>query len=203
MSSDGLDWPAGFDRTPAADRIPYPHSFRVSRTQAFDNVVEQLDKLDGAANVRVATAAPHTSQEPHRPYADRDPDDPGVVVRFDRDGQGYAIPCDRWDSLRDNAQAIAKYVDAKRAVARYGVETTTGEFATQALPSGDEEAIAVDPEPHEVLEVRPDAPPAVVRGAARSLLKDDHPDTGGDGSAIGRIKAARDAMLADERGEQW
>ncbi|WP_247002163.1 hypothetical protein [Halosolutus gelatinilyticus] len=101
-----LNWPEGFDRTSPEKRESYPHGFRVSQTAAFDNILDGLQKMD-ARNVQVRTAAPHTAKEPHRPYANRNPDDPGVVVYFEKDGQQFAVPCDRWDNLRDNAQAIA------------------------------------------------------------------------------------------------
>ena len=200
-----LEWPDGFDRTPPRKRETYPHGFRVSRSEAFDNILEELRKMD-ARNVQVKTAAPHTKASPHRPYADRDPDDPGVVVYFERDGQQFAVPCDRWDNLRDNAQAIAKYLDAKRAIQRYGVSTIESEFSTQALPPADEEAIAAPPasggdeldeEPHEILDVAPDAPDEVVTAAFKAQVKDleGHPDTGGSSRRFQKLKQARDELL--------
>ncbi|WP_114578541.1 J domain-containing protein [Saliphagus sp. LR7] len=189
-----LEWPDGFERTPGAEREPYPHGFRVSRTQAFDGILDELQKM-GARNVQVKTAAPHTQKAPHRPYQDRDPEDPGVVVYFERDGAQFAVPCDRWDNLRDNAQAIAKYLDAKRALERYGVQTVSSEFETQALPSGDEEAVVATRPPHEILEVAPDAGEAVVRAAARSKKKEHHPDQGGDQAEFQAVVDAEEMML--------
>lgn len=194
-----LDWPEGFERTDPADRISYPGGFEVSRTRAFDSIVEEIEKIDGAMNVRVETAAPHTQKAPHRPYQDRDPDDPGVVAYYDREGQGYAVACDRWDNLRDNARAVALYVDSKRAIERYGVATVGSEFETQALPSGEEDVVAAgsgrSEPPHEVLGVAPDAPDAVVKGAARSLKAEKHPDSGGSRDAFRRVVEAEEAML--------
>lgn len=195
-----LDWPEGFDRTPAADRRRYPGHFEVSRSRAFDSIVEELEKMD-AVNVQVETAAPHTAKHPHRPYQDREPDDPGVVVRWERDGRGYVAPCDRWDNLRDNARAIALYLDAKRAIERYGVSTLEGEFATQALPDPDDVGEAADPPPHQVLGVSPDAPEPVVKGAARSLKAEHHPDAGGDEATFKQVVRAERALL-EEQGER-
>ena len=190
-----LEWPAGFERTPADKREPYPHGFRVSRSRAFDNILEELRTV-GARNVRVETAAPHTASEPHRPYANHQPDDPGVVVYFDREGQQFAVPCDQWDNLRDNAQAIAKYLNAKRALERYGVSTIESEFRTQALPSADDTTLASEA-PHDVLEVAPDADPEIVCAAARAKKKECHPDAGGSRAAFQRIVEAEEAMLHD------
>lgn len=191
-----LDWPDGFERTPAREREPYPHGFRVNRTEAFDGIVDELEKMD-AVNVRVETAAPHTAKHPHRPYADRDPDDPGVVAYFERGGDGFAVPCDRWSTLRDNARAIEKYLDAKRAIERYGVATVGTEMHTQALPSGDDDAVVGREPPHEVLGVAPDADPGVVRAAARELKKQHHPDSGGSREEFARVVEAEEEMLDD------
>lgn len=190
-----LDWPEGFDRTPPSDRRRYPGGFEVSRRQAFDSILEELEKMD-AYNIEVQTAAPHRARQPHQPYKDRDPEDPGVVVYFERDGKQFAVPCDRWNNLRDNARAIAKYLDAKRAIERYGVATVATELHTQALPAAGADAVTAAAPPHEVLGVDPDAADAVVRGAARELIKEYHGDTGsGDHEQLQRVKEARDAML--------
>ncbi|MFD1686035.1 hypothetical protein [Halobellus litoreus] len=115
--SDSLEWPEKFDRTPSGERRPYPHNFRVDREDAMDKIHDELRKM-GVENARVETGGAS---------------DPGVVVYFTRDGQDFAVPCDRWDNRRDNAQAIAKYLDAKRALDRYGVTTVESEFSTAAL----------------------------------------------------------------------
>lgn len=194
-----IEWPEGFDRTPPSERRPYPGGFEVTRTRAFDSILEECEKMD-VVNVEVQTAAPHTAKHPHRPYKDRDPEDPGVVVYFDREGQRYAVPCDRWDNLRDNARAIALYLDSKRAIERYGVATVDTEMSTQALPSGDDEEAIVVAEgevqaPHEVLGVAEDAPEAVIRGAARQLKAEYHPDRGGDEAEFRRVVDAEQQLL--------
>lgn len=131
--SDTLDWPADYGRTIPANRKPYPYNFRVGMQEAFENVLEQLEKMD-ARNVRIETDVPHRTEESNLPKPSvnpADPADPGVVVYFWYEGRNRVAPCDRWDTLRDNAQAIAKYLDAKRALDRYGIETTGSEMDTQ------------------------------------------------------------------------
>lgn len=198
LLADGgsLDWPAEFERTPERKRTSYPHGFNVTRSEAFDSILEELRKMD-ARNVSIETAAPHTAKNPHRPYAGRDPDDPGVVIYFERDGQQFAVPCDRWNNLRDNARAIALYLDAKRALERYGVQTIESEFTTQALPSADDAIVAEEP-PHEILGVAADAPDEVVEAAARRLSANVHPDKpDGDEKQFKRIQKAKEAMLGE------
>lgn len=191
---EALDWPDGFARTPACDREPYPGGFQVTRSEAFDSILDELRKMD-ARNVQIQTAAPHTAKAPHRPYKDRDPDDPSVVVYFERDGTQFAVPCDRWDNLRDNARAIALYLDAKRALERYGVQTVESEFATQALPSGEEDAIAMDEPPHEALGIAPNSPDRVIRAAYQEMVKDVHPDQGGTSADLQRVKRAKEELM--------
>lgn len=199
--ADRIDWPPGFSRTPPEERERYPGGFEVSRKQAFNSILKELDLMD-AYNIDVQTNAPHVKEEPHRPYHDRDPDDPAVVVYFDRDGDGYCAPCDRWDNLRDNARAIAQYLNSKRAIERYGVSTVDTEMSTQALPSGDEDVVVAGDgrEPHEVLGVAPDAPDEVVRASARRLAANVHPDRNEDGdlAEFKQIQRAKEALLADE-----
>lgn len=193
-----LDWPTDFERTPMGKRESYPHGFRVSRSDAFDNILAELRKL-GARNVQLDTGAEHQQRNPNKPYANSEFDDPSVVVRFERDGQQYAIPCDRWDNPRDNGQAIARYIDAKRAIERYGVSTIESEFSTQALPSGEEDEDVVvagaGRSAHEILGVSENAPEATVRGAYRELLKKRHPDHGGSTAEFRRLLVAKETLL--------
>ena len=196
-----LDWPDGFDRTGPSEREPYPHGFRVTRSQAFSNILDELRKMD-ARDVQFDTGTEHQKRNLNKPYANRGFDDPGVVVRFERDGQQFAVPYDRWDNSRDNAQAIPRYLNAKRALERYGIETVGREFATQRLPLDDENRDAVvigtapnQPDPHEILKVSPDASDAVVKAAARQRLAKNHPDQGGDRDEFQRVKQAKEELL--------
>lgn len=192
-----VDWPAGFPRTPSEERRAYPHGFQVSMQKAFRNIATQIQRMD-VDEWRVDSGTDHRSDRPNRPYADapNKPDDPGVVARWSVDGEQFAAACDAWDSIRDNAQATALYLDAKRALDRYGVATAESEFATARLPSADD-VVASGPPPYEVLGVSPDAPEGVVRAAARELKKQRHPDSGGDREAFQAVLDAEEAMLGE------
>lgn len=203
-----IDWPAGYDRTDPDDREPYPGNITVGHREAFVSIDEELSRW-GATLDRIEFAATGYANDSRIPHKSADPDDPGVAVYFRRleehADQGYAIACDRWNSLRDNARAIALYVKRKRLAERCAVATATSEFQTAALPSGEEdEPIAVGPTgtadaPHDTLGVAPDAPDDVVKAAARRLAANHHPD--GDDSDVERfmeIQAAKEAMLNGE-----
>jgi len=104
--SEGVDWPAGFERTDPIDREPYSGGFRVTRSVAFQNVLDELRTWGGVTDVQLDSGAEHQKRNPNKPYANASYDDPGVVVRFQKDGEDMAAACDRWDNPRDNAQDL-------------------------------------------------------------------------------------------------
>lgn len=195
-----LDWPAEFDRTPPEDRKPYPHGFRVSRSEAFESILSELRTM-GAKNVQLDTGAEHQKQNPNKPYANASFDDPGVVVRFEHEGTQYAMPCDTWSNPRDNARAIARTLDAKRALTRYGVETIESEFRRHELPPGDgsmDEAVVAGPgdAPHEILGVSLNASDTEIKAAYREKVKETHPDkSNGNRREYIRVQEAKEVLL--------
>jgi hypothetical protein len=46
-----LDWPDEFERTEPRDREQYPGGFRVTRSTAFQNVLDELRTWDGVTVV--------------------------------------------------------------------------------------------------------------------------------------------------------
>lgn len=204
-----IDWPEDYDRTDPDEREPYPGNISVGHREAFGSIDEELGRW-GAGLDRIEFAAPAYANDSRIPHESADPDDPGVAVYFrrhdDHADRGYAIACDRWNSLRDNARAISLYVRRKRLAERCGVATAQAEFQTAALPSGDEDdgAIAVGPAetstaPHDVLDVAPDAPDDVVEAAARRKAANVHPDQpDGDEGRFKEIQSAKEAMLDGE-----
>jgi len=192
-----VDWPPHLDRTPPRER-ERTSKFGVTFHEALGDIETELLDRVGADDWRVSTAAPQRKTD-GKPYADSNPDDPGVVVRWSKDGQQYAVAADRYTDWRDNARAIGLYIREKRKMSNRPVHTGRDEFATAALPSGDEDAIVVADgarqAPHEVLGVAPDAAPAVIRGAARQLKKEHHPDTGGERERFQAVVDAAEALL--------
>lgn len=196
-----VEWPPGFDRTPPAEREPYPNTFRVDLQRAFEEILDELRKL-GVDEIKISSGTDHQRENPNVPYAGAPTkvDDPAVVVYFEKAGEEYAVPCDRWDNVRDNAQAIAKYLEAKRPLEedRYGVETIESEFSTSKLPSGDETGgspLASEEDPYEVLGVHPTADDEKVKEVAKIRKKAEHPDNGGDREEFKRVVAAEEAIL--------
>jgi len=196
-----VDWPPAFDRTEPADRRR-TSKFSITFHEAVQSIQTQLDRL-GVDDWRLSTAAPHRKKD-GMPYANANPDDPSVVVRWSMDGQQYAVACDHYTDWRDNARAIGLYIEEKRKMSDRPVTTGQSEFATARLPSGEEEedVIAVgagkpdlDRErAADLLGVSPDAPDRVIETAFQETVKDAHPDQGGKGS-VDRVKQAREVLL--------
>jgi hypothetical protein len=194
--SENIDWPAEFERTDPSDREPYSGGFRVTRSTAFGNVLDELRTWDGVTDVQLDSGAEHQKRNPNKPYANASYDDPGVVVRFTKDGKEMAAACDRWDNPRDNAQDLYHYLHETRMQEQRGTVTAQSEYEKLRLPSGDEDAVAAgSPPAYATLGVDPDATQAQIQAAFREKLKQRHPDHGGTEEQFAELQDAREAML--------
>ena len=208
MTDGTINWPEGFPRTAPDEREPYPGDLSPTRKESFQSVVDELERW-GANSVDIDTASQHYVDRPNIPHQHDKPDDVGVVARFRREeehaDEGYAIACDRWETQRENARAIALYARRMRLAERCGVTTANSTFETARLPPGDgqEDVVVAEPvepdrDPHEVLGVSPDAPAPVVRGAFRELVKEAHGDQGdNENYSVSELQEARDALLSE------
>lgn len=193
-----IDWVGFVDRTPPKER-EHTSKFSVTLAQAINDIEQELEDRVEVDDWRLSTAAPHR-QKDGRPYANANPDDPGAVVRWSMDGEQYAVACDYYSGLRDNVRAIGLYLREKRKMDTRPVKTGQSEFATARLPGeeaygGRENALAVEPEPHEVLGVAEDAPDSVVNAAVQELKKEKHPDNGGSAEELQRVLKAEEKLL--------
>lgn len=193
MSS--IDWPDSFERTPPQDREPYSGGFRVTRSVAFQNVLDELRGWDGVTDVQLDSGAEHQQQNPNKPYARSSFDDPGVVVRFNKDGEDMAAACDAWDNPRDNAQDLYHYLHETRMQEQRGTVTAESEYSKLRLPSGDEDVEAAAPPAHAVLGVDRDAAETEIHAAWRDKMTEVHPDHGGSQEELKRVNEAKEAML--------
>lgn len=193
MDTSALDWPAGWERTEPHKRESYPGGFRVTRSTAFGNILDELQTWDGVTDVQLDSGAEHTKQNPNKPYANATFDDPGVVVRFTKNGEEMAAACDRWDNPRDNAQDLYHYLHETRMQEQRGTVTGQSEYEKLRLPSSDAEPAM--PAPHRVLGVEPDASEEEIREAYRERAAETHPDTGGESDHFDRVVKAKEALL--------
>ena len=141
-----LDWPIHWPRTRTHKRRDSKfakHAFEVIR----DNLLGELRRL-GVKRVTLTTDIPVRGDG--MPYSGRrEPDDPGAAVYFHWKGEPYVIACDTYRRVWENIRAIAKTIEAIRAIERHGasqlLERAVSGFS--ALPPGQgAEANAPPPE---------------------------------------------------------
>jgi DnaJ-domain-containing protein 1 len=179
-----LAWPPGKPRTPWQKRRK--GSFSGTRAEIMQRLERQVELLGARWTVVSSDLPLRADGKPHQGRAE--PDDPGVCVYFQMRDKPYAMACDTFDCLWQNAAAVANHIDATRRIERYGVATAAEALqAFVALPS--------PKQPHEILGVRADATPDEVRKAWRAKIADAHPDRVGTHAAAAEVNAARDAML--------
>lgn len=175
-----LSWPEGWPRT----KYRQSSKFRTTLAGALNNVQNELGRL-GAKNIVLSSNVTLGNNRPA---------DPGIAAYFVRDGRQLCIPCDAWNKVEDNLQAIAKTIEALRGIERWGakhmVDAAFSGFA--ALPPPSQQV--TDQRWHAVLGVSPDATAAQVEAAYRDLARRYHPDITQDGGQrMAAINAARDA----------
>lgn len=139
-----LTWPVGVPRKRARKTASFGTMKRVGGrsydskesltvAEAFNRLENEIERL-GAANAILSSNIELTVSG--RPYSGRrEPDDPGAALYFTLRGKPIALPCDTYDRVADNIAALAKHIEATRAISRLGVSTIEQAFsAFDALP---------------------------------------------------------------------
>jgi hypothetical protein len=139
MTPFPLSWPGTWARTPN-------HRRKSSRFGAIpfgrirDELFAELQRLP-AHRVTLSTNIPLRNDG--LPYANRtESDDPGAAVYFSWRGKPFVIACDSYMRTWENVRAVAKTIEAMRAIERHGatqlLERAVSGFS--ALPPGSGEA---------------------------------------------------------------
>lgn len=178
-----LHWPFGYQR--AKSRIA--SRFNTSLRGAVDNVKDELRRFGN--DTGHATSALVISS--NVTLADDKPSDPGVSVYFQWDGRDCCIAVDRYPKPQDNLQAIAKVLEAERAKMRHGgLAIVRASFrGYTALPPADAAAKLSRPW-RDVLGVNDKATIYDAEGRYRALVKEHHPDKGGDATTFQAVTEA-------------
>ena len=189
-----LSWPAGWPKTPIHQRKRAQFSKKVSNGKymvtkeltvrdAEKRLQGELDRL-GAVDELLSSNMPRNLDGSIKASASA-PEDCGVAVYFQLDGQPTSLACDKWDRVADNICALAKHIEALRGMDRWGVGSVKQAFAGyQALPAPEQW--------FEVLGVSSSASIDQINAAWRDLAKTAHSDHGGSDAAMARLNAARD-----------
>lgn len=192
-----LCWPAGWPRT----EQPRMAHFMTALPAAVDSIGYEVGRIGGSDLViscdgQRGKRGDLLSEQPS--WIDQ-----GVAVYFVVKGDQRVLPCDRWNRLRDNLQAIAKTLEALRGIERWGTKQIVDAAfeGFKALPAPE----PIEPERPwwEVLGVAESADPVVIDAAYRALAKRVHPDRpGGDAAAFRAITTAYEAarqVVTEER----
>lgn len=208
-----LTWPIGRPRTPSDKRTGSRfhkrtrenlngYSLRrspITIATGRDELVDELRRL-GASGVIISTNI--ELKNDGLPYSNRKPpDDPGAAVYFTLFGRKMCFACDRWLSVGENLQAIAKTIEALRGIERWG----TGEMVQAAFTG-----FAALPAPQ-----TPDPPWWFTLGVDRAAslsecetaykrkAMESHPDRGGNHDDMVRVNNAIEAARKekDARGD--
>lgn len=203
VSAYPLQWPANRARKTAGARKSgqfnkkvwngsYNAAAALSVSDALRRVQDELDRI--GARYPVISTNLETRLDGLPRSNQREPDDPGVALYFDLAGKPHCMPCDTYDRVADNIAAIAKHIEATRAIDRFGVATVSEMFAGfTALPApGQADSMLW----WKVLRIEPTATEAEIQSAYRKRAAEAHPDKpGGSAVAMAEVNGARDAAL--------
>lgn len=196
-----LQWPAGKPRIVTRKRATFSKvgsrgwdRDRLTVADALSRLQDEIDRL--GARQYVVSSNVETRLDGRPRSGQPEPSDPGVALYFHLKGKPHCLPCDTFDRVADNIAAIAKHIEATRAIERYGVANLAEMFAGfVALPApGAERHWRV------VFGFRPDdwLTRATVEAVYRDLAKRRHPDaSGGSTEAMAELNAARAAALKE------
>jgi hypothetical protein len=179
-----LTWPISRPRARYQERA----RFKTALGAAISNVLREVELLGGAGLVISSNLPLRRDGLPMaRPgYIG----DVGVAVYFQLKKRPMCFACDRWDAVQDNMQAIAKTIEALRGIERWG----SGSMVEQAFTGFI--ALPAPEQPWQTLGLDTSNPTLdQIEDAHRRLAMKHHPDRGGDSDTMGRINAARDALL--------
>ena len=198
-----LSYPVNQPRTKDSDRkearfttrsrgFSYGSSRRHSVHESARELELEIRRMGGkdmiiSSNLRVkANGLPYSGQ--------RQPDDPGVAVYFKWNKRDLVFACDKWTSVEDNLWAIVKHIEALRGQERWGVGSLDQAFAGyMQLPDPDQRQW------WEVLGVTETADNGEIRQAYLRLVKQYHPDAGGDSVMFDQVQKAYD-LATGKRG---
>lgn len=207
VSAYPLQWPDGRARKLSSMRLDgrfnkKQHNGRRNETKsltvadALSRLQDELDRI--GARYTVVSSNLETRLDGLPRSGQREPDDPGVALYFDLKGEPHCLPCDTYNRVADNIAAIAKHIEATRAIERYGVASIHEMFAGfTALPAPGQSDSALW---WNVLRVEPTATEAEIQAAYRKRAAEVHPDRpGGSAVAMAELNGARDAALRARR----
>lgn len=177
-----LQWPDGWPRTPAHHREDGRTRFAsatggsavkrpIRLGAARDGLIAELERL-GAQNIVMSTDL--KLRQDSLPYANqRQPDDPGIAVYFQRGTDSKVMARDAFDRIEDNMRSLTLAIQGLRMLQRHGggqmLEKAFAGFT--ALPPPDAMSDVRQSAWWMVLGVSPDATSGVIRQAYKDKAR--------------------------------
>jgi len=180
-----LHWPLGYPRT----KNPGNSRFKTSLAGSVNNVMDELRRFGADTGKRVENIVISANVS----LADQRPKDAGVAVYFRWDNIDCCIPVDRYHWPEENLQAISLIIEADRTKMRHGglniVRASFRGYAALPPPKGPDGQLAA---PWRHVLFGPDADGNLIdaENAYRRLVKEHHPDRGGDPAKFNQITDA-------------
>ncbi len=197
-----LQWPQGRPRT--AWDVRRRSAFKdfgkpLTIAVALGRLQAEIDRL--GADVYVLSANLVLRLDGLPKSGQSEPSDPGVALYFQLGGKPHCLPCDTYDRAADNIAAIAKHIEATRAIERYGVASLSEMFAGfTALPAPGAKrswravlGLTETSYPHAPRIVTAD----MINEAYKRLAKIRHPDNGGSDEMMSELNVARADALRE------
>lgn len=179
-----LVWPQGMPRITARVQS----RFKTSLQGAIANVLGELRRFGADTGKQVDSVVVSSNVT----LTDARPADPGIAVYFRWDNIDCCIAVDRYRKVEENVQAISIIIDAERTKMRHGglnvVRAAMRGYA--ALPPPKDPSGQLAAPWWQVLEVPKGAPLHAAEASYRKLIKQHHPDQGGDAATFNRITEA-------------
>jgi len=174
--------------------------FRSTYVQTLDLLEQELNYLRAREIVLQAFISWQDLRNDGLPRSDAKFVDPGVILTFDSASGPLSFPCDRYTDWQANLRAIALWLEALRAVNRYGVTRHAEQYQgwkKLAAPNGP--APMVRDEAAAFVASHSGAPEIWPRVKADKSVRDDayrlaaracHPDGGGTHERFVKLQEA-------------
>lgn len=179
-----LHWPDALPRSTSRVKS----AFRTTLGKAIENVQTSL-RLFGSESGKPAANVVCSSNVGGL-LSTKAPDDPGVAVWFDWDGEQRCIAVDRYGKVEENLQAIHHVLEARRTEMRHaGIVMVRAAFKgfTAALPAPDRRPW------WDVLSLPRDSDEDAVKAAWRALAREFATRS----DVLRELNVARDAALLE------
>lgn len=173
-----LQWPAGYKKTPPADRIDSQFKQTLHSSVQFLNA--EIERLK-ASDLIISTNIPVRKSNGgfYSDWMNRKLHVPGVAIYFKLKGNDQSMCCDQYTHVWENIYALAKGIEALRGIERWGISEFL-ERAFTGFPALPESSTINQQKVWDILGLD-DEPVSshVVRSAYKHRVKKLHPDAGG------------------------